>query len=410
MSKRRRNQARQTAEATQIEWLKHRAGYPSPDEREKIIQLREKLAFEVVKLAVLGVPPDDPRYRKLVQKYGVEEVLRANKKFSEGMDMPSRVADDARSFRDYRLRYARFGAGLKFYTSKEMEELQFEHAREMKGFFEGHGTAKTEKQSEIEKLLLVGWRDWDDITPPAIPPRPADYGAPPPAPYPAPISELLEWGSDLMTHHEFADEKEFLHWKKFIPALTRMALDPELLNGWPSDNASWAPWHAIHLLGNLQAWESAPALAELADFENDWLSDHLPHIWADMGGEAEPVLWMILESHSGSAKRRGLAAEALYMMTDDNQAMQTKVARGFEKILRNTKTFDPALNGYIIAFLREMDEIEELHPVIDEAFEQNRVDLNIISPEDLEEYGFEDDVFDEEDFDNDEFDDDEEDE
>jgi len=212
-----------------------------------------------------------------------------------------------------------------------------------------------------------------------------------------PIAELLEWGDNLNKSYDFADKEEYLDWKKFVPALTRMALDSGLLNGWPSESASWAPWHAIHALGNLQAWDSAPALAELADFENDWLSDHLPHIWADMGREVEPMLWMILEDHSASAKRRGLAAEGLYMMTDENEVLHNKVVKGFEKMLRDTKTFDATLNAFIISFLDNMEAVEEVYPAINEAFEQNRVNLDIISPEDLEEeYDFEDDEFDDE--------------
>jgi hypothetical protein len=182
---------------------------------------------------------------------------------------------------------------------------------------------------------------------------------------------------------------EYSQWKKFIPALTRMALDPALLEGWSSDPPSWAPWHAIHMLGNLQAWESAVAVAELADLEDDWLSDHLPHIWADMGREVEPMLWMILDDLSASAKRRGLAAEGLYMLTDDDEVMYKKVLRGFEKILQNDKTFDPALNGYLISFLRSMEALDEASLAIQEAFDQNRVDLDIITPEDLEEDDFE---------------------
>jgi len=129
-----------------------------------------------------------------------------------------------------------------------------------------------------------------------------------------------------------------------------MALDPDLLNGWVVDKSSWAPWHAIHVLGALQAWESAPALSKLADLENDWLSDHIPHIWADMGMEVEPSLWMILEDATRSEKQRGLAVQSLFMLTDDNEAMENKVIMGFERILKNTKTFDPTVNAYIIHF------------------------------------------------------------
>jgi hypothetical protein len=294
------------------------------------------------------------------------------------MELPSLIADDAKSYREYRQRYARFGAGLKFYTQREMDELFDTHKSTFK---ESNGETMF---GEVDKLLLFGWRDWEDITPPAIPSRPDDFNAPQPAVYSAPINELLEWGDDLHRSHKFTDEADFLNWRKYIPALTRMALDKGLLNGWVTDKASWAPWHAIHALGTLQAWESAPALASLADLENDWLSDHLPHIWADMGVEVEPSLWMILENSSGSEKQRGLAAQSLHMMTEENEAMENKVIKGFEKLLANTKNFNPTVNAYMIHFLNQMEAVEDIWETIELAFEEERVDLDVITPEDLE--------------------------
>lgn len=388
VSRRRRHQGR-GAEAGQIEWLKHRTGFPTAEEREKIIQLRAQLSLEIIALAVSGAGRNDSRLQTLINRYGKEEVARAERAFREGMDMPSRVADDARSFREYRLRYSRFGAGLPFLTVQQLDDLYDQHAQR---YLDETGNADPPPEADdVEKLLLIDWRNWEDITPPAIPPRPEDYKAPQPASYSGSIAEMLEWGNDLDRHHDFANEQEYLQWKRFIPALTRMSLDRGLLQGWPSDSASWAPWHAIHTLGNLQAWESAPALAELADLEDDWLSDHLPHIWADMGPEAEPMLWLILDDRAASAKRRGLAAEGLYMMTDDNEVLHNKVANGFEKILRNQQTFDRTLNGHIISFLRSMEALGEASLTIEEAFDQDRVDLEIITPEDLEEDDREDD-------------------
>jgi hypothetical protein len=176
-----------------------------------------------------------------------------------------------------------------------------------------------------------------------------------------------------------------------------MALDPGLLDGWPSEPASWAPWHAIHALGELEAWESAPALAQLADLENDWLSDHLPHIWADMGLEVEPSLWMILEDPSASAKQRGLAAQSLQMMAEDSEPIEKKVITGFEKILKNEKSFNPTVNAYILFSLREMEAIDELRETAEAAVAQNRVDENIFTLEDLEDM---DEDFDEDDIEN----------
>ncbi len=374
MGSRKRHSTKQT-ETHQIEWLKHRTGYPSPEEREAIIHLRQEISSEFIKFLVAKVKPDDPRARAMYNKYGEEEVERAIKTIDDAMELPFFVADDARSYREYRRRYSRFGAGLIFYTPKEMDDLFDTYAEHL---------GNDSKASEVEKLLLMGWRDWEDITPPAVPPRPIDYAAPQPASYSAPINELLEWGDDLHKSHRFDNEAEYIQWKKYVPALTRMALDPGLLNGWPSDTASWAPWHAIHMLGNLQAWESAPALASLANLENDWLSDHLPHIWADMGREVEPTLWVILENTSASPKQRGLAAQSLHLLTEESEAMETKVIKGFEKILQNAKTFDPTLNSYLLYYLSEMEAVDEIRETIDAAFAGERVDLEVFTPEDLE--------------------------
>lgn len=400
MSKRKRNTQKPSG-SSQIEWLKHRTGFPTPEERERIIELREELSHELIHLMVMGVKPDDARIHALVKKYSVEEVERATRTFGESMSRPSLVADEAFSYRDYRLRYARFGDGKKFYSAQEVDELYTTHMDQLKeSLSKVDDYRQPTPEDDINELLLTGWNEWKDITPPAPPPRPADFRAPQPASYPAPINELLEWGDDLNKSHQFTDKTDYALWQKHAPALTRMAFDPGLLNGWPSEKPSWAPWHAIHALGELRAWESAPALAKLADIENDWLSDHLPHIWADMGMEVEPSLWMILENPSASVKQRGLAAQSLSMMAEDNDAMKNKVIKGFEKILGNANTFDPTVNAYLIHFLREMEAEEDVWDVIESAFDEERVNTDIITPEDFEEDDFDDDFFDE--FDNEE--------
>lgn len=103
------------------------------------------------------------------------------------------------------------------------------------------------------------------------------------------------------------------------------------------------------------------------------------------------MLWMILEDRSASAKRRGLAAEGLTMMTDDDEVLYNKVVKGFEKILQNETTFDPTLNGHLISFLRSMEALDRVASAINEAFDRDRVDLDIITPEDLDDEDFGDD-------------------
>lgn len=382
-----------------IDWLKHRTGYPSPEERKKIIELRGALTTDLLMNMLSGAKPDNPRIKALVNKYGEAELIRAMQKMEETMEMPSLIGDAARSYRDYRLRYAKFGAGLKFLSAKELDDAYMHHAEEL-----------MEGDTEIGKTLLIGWREWDDITPPAIPLRPEDFSAPAPTSYPAPINELLEWGDDLNRSHYFETQTEAAQWKKHIPALTRMALDPGLLNGWPSEKASWAPWHAIHALGSMEVWESAPALAALANLENDWLSDHLPHIWADMGKLVEPSLWITLESSSESPKARGLAAEALSLLANDDEPLEDRIVSGFEKILKNEKTFDRTLNAYLLHTLSQMEILGDIEETAISALENGRVDEDIFSGDSLheeldEEEGFDDDLDDE--FDEDDIEEDE---
>jgi len=59
MSKRKKHSAG-FVQPHQIEWLKHRAGYPSPEEREAIIRLRREISMEFIKLMVIKVKPKDP--------------------------------------------------------------------------------------------------------------------------------------------------------------------------------------------------------------------------------------------------------------------------------------------------------------------------------------------------------------
>ena len=162
-----------------------------------------------------------------------------------------------------------------------------------------------------------------------------------------------------------------------------MALDPLLLDGWPADPASWAPWYALQLLGELGAVESAYSLSELADIENDWLSDLLPEIWAGMGPAVEPFLWMIFEDSAHSTKKRGLAANALQLLAGEEFALRGKVVDAFGRLIANPST-PPALNAYLVHFLGQLEAQGVLRPVIEAAFAENRIDTEIIELEDME--------------------------
>ena len=49
-------------------------GYPSPAERQTIIDRRDELMFKLIRLFVTGKAPDDPAITKLAMEYGPQEV------------------------------------------------------------------------------------------------------------------------------------------------------------------------------------------------------------------------------------------------------------------------------------------------------------------------------------------------
>jgi len=93
---------------------------------------------------------------------------------------------------------------------------------------------------------------------------------------------------------------------------------------------------------------------------------------------------MILEDRTASTKMRGLAAEALYKLVEDDEAMTRLVTTGFGKILQWETNFDPRLNGYLISFLKDMEgAVDELEDEIADAFEAGRVDESYVTFEDV---------------------------
>lgn len=368
-----------TKSAAKITWYEHRSGYPSPEEREAIIQRRDQLRLEFIGLVAREQTPDSPAGRRLVEKYGEDELNIILKQWDKVFQNESFVETDAFGYRSYRQRYARFGGTRPFFTASEYKRLLDEHSKNFVAALKKESFPK-ERQAKLSDLLLMDSEMWEDITPEAIPPRPAD--APQPVlQYQEPLTSLLAYGSQLLPPAIFASPLD--NWRKHLPALTRLALDPTLLNGWPADPASWGPWYALHLLGKLGAAESAYALSELADIENDWLSDRLPEIWAQMGLEAEPLLWMLLDNPAHSLKKRGLAANALQLLADEEPLLRRKVIDGFGQFIANPAT-NSTINAYLIHFLGELEAQGLLRPLIETAFSENRVDTEVIELEEME--------------------------
>ena len=360
-------------------------GYPSPAEREMIIERRDELMYKLIRLFVSGKAADDPAITKLVMEYGSQEVKRVTAIIQKASTRRDFLLDKPLIYREYRLAFARFGGQRRFLSKPEFEDLSYEHALLLgKRKFQTLSPGKpSRREIELRDLILSGMEFWEDITPSAMPARPVDFSAPPAGEYTGLEKGLLTLGWDLSLQRVRALAKKDESWESAVPDLERMVFDEGLLEGWPGESASWAPYHALHLLGYLKVHQVASQLKSLSKLENDWLSDQLPSVWAQMGEAVIPTLWDLVDEESLTPEQRGLAAAGLQRVAQTNKKQRAEIVQGFVQRLNTPPPYNAVVNAYIIFVLNRL-HAKEARQAIASAFEQGKVDLDIIQPMDVE--------------------------
>lgn len=358
--------------------------YPTPVERQRIIQRRDDLLKELIELFVTRTPAEHMgEIERLAHEYSVAEVQIVLDSFQKSTQR-SFLNDEATLYRDYRLTFARFGGERRFLSKQEYEDLSYQHSllvgeREFKSLFRRR---PGKRERELRNLLLIDERMWEDITPPAPPPRPSDFTAPPAGSYPPRPRKLLKLGWK-------ADEKALrarvgraANWKPFIPDLERMVLDGGLLSGWPAEPPSWAPLHALRLLGHLRAHQSAGRLLALMDWENDWLSDLLPSVWAKMGPRAAEPLWAYIRDRRHNPEQRGNVMIGLQRLAEKHRPYRREVVNGLSQLLDEAPDEDGTANAYTAHVLSELRDVEAL-PALRRAYDEDRINLEIMTWDDV---------------------------
>ncbi len=356
----------------------HATGYPSPEERLRIVERRDRLVRELISLFALG-KPKDAQLEKLTREYGESEVLRVNDILHRQFQRSRFLVDEPESYRHYRLGFARFGGTRRFLSAEEHGQLIYEHGllfaqREFKAPF---SLKPSPREEELRNLLRMDWQFWEDITPPDVPPRPADFPAP--ASYPPPLADILAWGWDLDPQRIIREQS---NWQAYPIQLERIVFDESLRSGWPGEPASWAPRHALHLLGALRVFSVARRLVNLFNLPNDWLSDCLPDVWAQMGAPAEISLWDILDDPQCHPDQRGLACAGLRDLVENKSLPRLSTLRALAERLSPARDYDPTVNACIIVVLEQLDAVE-VKDAIRAAFENGRVDVKITTAENI---------------------------
>lgn len=377
MSRKKRARSRAPTRHTEV-------AYPSPAERERIIARRDQLLRQAV-TALIVHQGNVNEVGRLLRKYGPYEValvLNAVQARSANSQM---IGEEPAIYREYRRTFARFGGNRPFLSKREYEELAFEHARlHAKRTLKLPFSRRTSpRERELYDLLLVGVDFWEDITPPAVPPRPGNFQAPPPGEYGYPVRALLTWGWDVDESRIADNAKNVAKWRSAIGDLLRMVFDEGLLDGWPGDRSSWAPYHALHMLGHLRAYEFTDRLFPLMDRENDWLSDRLPLVWAAMGPRAEPPLWDYLGDTGRDPEKRGIVLLGLKGIAETHSERRTDVVDGLICLLQRAPVEDTTANAYVVHILWRLRAVEA-REAISEAFELDKIDPSIVQPYDVD--------------------------
>jgi hypothetical protein len=362
--------------------------YPSPAERERIIQQRDNLARQLI-YATVAHPGDTSYIERLARQYGPQEVAFVVNAIQTRSAETELISDEATIYRHYRRAFARFGGDRPFLSMQEYGNLNLEHGKLIAphmaapGFFEGITYTPGPRERELRDLLLTDVGFGEDLIPPAVPPRPADFKAPLPGHYDDPVQELLTWGWDLDEQRAAQAARNVAWWRPAIPDLVRMVLDEGLLHGWPGEAPSWAPYHALHVLGYLRAHEVAGQLLALPDQKNDWLSDKLPTVWARMGPQAEPPLWEYLSNSQHAPPKRGLVLLGLATIAATHPARRSDIVGRFVRLLQRAPADDAEANAYIVYVLKRLEAVEATQ-AISAAFAQGKVDTSIVAPYDID--------------------------
>ncbi|TRZ47092.1 hypothetical protein D4S03_11520 [bacterium] len=360
-------------------WTPIVTSYPPPGERLRLIARRDELTKALIKFYVRGKGPGESRVKKLMAEYGAKEVLHIYSVLQRQFQRNVFLIDEPEVYRHYRLGFARFGGTRLFLPKAGHEELNYERALlfSRREFHSRLPLKPSPRKEELRDLLLMDWPFWEDITPPDIPPPPVDY--PPPASYPQPLSALLTWGWNLDLARI---SRECAAWQASQSNLERMVLDETLLNGWPGESASWAPWHALHLLGKLNASGCARRLVDLYNRPNDWLSDCLPQVWAQMGPAVETSLWNILDDPACKPDQRGLAAAGLQKLIQNQGIPRLPAIHALAERLQPGRTDNAIVNAYVVFVLNRLKAVE-VKDAIRASFENGQVDTKTMDPRDV---------------------------
>jgi Protein of unknown function (DUF1186) len=208
--------------------------------------------------------------------------------------------------------------------------------------------------------------------------------------YTSPVDKLLTFGkAEPVDWDQWPNYLELGLSLEHVPELIRMATDLELRGreskeGEEEDPEFWAPVHALRALGQLQAADAAETLVNMLTETKDdnWIQEELPQIYVLIGPAIIPALTAYLADSTYDKYSRGNATESLAEIGKKYPETRSECITAISKQLEVFEENDYELNAFLIICLTDLKAIETL-PVIERAFEADRVDDFIVDLDDV---------------------------
>lgn len=349
-----------------------RSIHPDLETRREIIAQRDQILKEALLSFVEG---DKTIINELVRRYGVYHVSYVLERY-QAQTSRSFLIDETAIYRQYRWLFAQFGGDRPFLSKQAYDDAIDSEIQDAEQVFRSvFGPSTPDNIWENDRLTHLVYAT--DITPPDVPPKPDDFVAPTPHSYNRRLKPLLNLGWQLDESAIAPHLRRKRKWRKVLPELSKMATDPGLIHGWPGEKASWAPYHALTLLGHVGNPEIAADLLALLDVEDDWLTDRLPDVWAQIGPDAAAPLWRNLREMAYEEDELGVLVAGLIQIAQSHPDQSKTTVRSFIELLEAGTAEYADLNAYFVYALDQLGD-DTAVPAIKAALDEDRVNPHIM--------------------------------
>jgi Protein of unknown function (DUF1186) len=204
-------------------------------------------------------------------------------------------------------------------------------------------------------------------------------------PYTSPVNKLFQQGDpDLI--RDWSSYLKLGITAKHIDELARMAIDRAFFEE-DEEDSGWVLVHAWRTLAMLQETAAIDPLIQVLrqlsdeqdpEAEFDWVSEELPLVLGRMGQMALPAVAACLGEDQVSNRVRENAVMAIAEIANENDQTRLDCVAIVTQQLANFADNDPDYNGFLVMVLVGSLLAVESAAVIEQAFESDRVKLEII--------------------------------